>query len=418
MKIVHLSTSDVKGGAARAAYRVHSGLSRLGHESSMVVQNRSSADPSVSAYQPSRQIVDRLRRRLRIRKIKKDYERYRLTLSCDLELFSDDRSAYTAEFIRQLPRCELINLHWVSGFLDCESFLSTVPKHTPVVWRLADMNVLTGGCHYDLGCGRYLTSCQACPQLGSSEPQDLSAAIFERKLIAFRSVPQERLHIVATSRWMEEQIQASPLLGRFGVTRIPNMIDTEVFSPRDRDLSRDILGLPRDAGVVLFVADNTQNKRKGLHLLAEALDNLNVPENTILLSVGYGTVKLSSKLRHHSLGAITQDRWLSVVYSAADVYVIPSIQEAFGQTVIESMACGTPVVGFAVGGIADSIRDGLTGVLVPPFDVSRMGAAITDLLTDRQKRAAMSEHCRRIAVSEYAMDVLAQRYEELYKTLL
>lgn len=196
------------------------------------------------------------------------------------------------------------------------------------------------------------------------------------------------------------------------------MIDTEVFSPRDRDLSRDILGLPREARAVLFVADNTQNKRKGLHLLAEALENVNVPENTILLSVGFGAGKLSSSLRHHSLGSIAQDRWLSVVYSAADVYVIPSIQEAFGQTVIESMACGTPVVGFAVGGISDSIRDGLTGVLVPPFDVSRMGAAITDLLTDRHKRDAMSEHSRRIAVSEYAMGVLAQRYEELYKNLL
>ena len=196
------------------------------------------------------------------------------------------------------------------------------------------------------------------------------------------------------------------------------MIDTEVFSPRDRDLSRDIIGLPRDAGVVLFIADNTQNKRKGLHLLAEALQNPNIPENTIMLSAGWGDVKLTSRLRHHSLGQITQDRWLSVVYSAADVYVIPSIQEAFGQTVVESMACGTPVVGFAVGGIADTIRDGLTGVLIPPFDVSCMGDAIASVLRDRHKRTAMSEHCRRIVVSEYSMDILAHRYEELYKTLL
>lgn len=418
MKIVHISAQDINGGAALAAYRLHRGLQRVGYESSMFVATRSSSDPTVLAFAPPTDIASRLRRRLRRERIARDFSRYRASRPAGYELFSDDRSDHGGKIHDQLPSCDVINLHWIAGFVDYEGFFNSMPHGTPIVWRLADMNALTGGCHYDHDCGQLVKGCGACPQLGSTDPEDLSRQIWKRKQAVFGRLEVNRLHIVALCRWMHKLVKDSPLLSRFPVTLIPNGVDLEEFAPRDRRFSREVLGIPQGAQVVMFVSDDVTNRRKGFSLLSQALAGLMQTHDLFLVSVGKGKPPATGPIPCMHMGHVSNDRWLSLIYSAADVFVIPSLQDNLPNTVLESMACGTPVIGCAVGGIPDMVRTGVTGLLVPPCDVDGLRFAISDLLRDPARLAAMREHCRRIAVEEYSRELQVRRYSELYKSLI
>lgn len=416
MRITHLSTSDSSGGAARAAYRLHSGLRRMGVESKMLVQEKKSFDPDVKRIHWPMDWPTRLRRTWRRRRIEADAARYK-NRPRGLEMFSDDRTEHAEQIAKQLPPCDVATLHWVAGFIDYEGFFAHVPPALPLVWRLADMNALTGGCHYDNHCGKFTAQCGACPQLNSSDPRDLSHNIWSRKNSSLARRRPDRLHLVATSRWIAAEAKRSSLLGGFPVTIIPNALDTADFAPRDKAFVRDLMGIPQDARVVLFVADDANNIRKGFKQVAECLEGMKETPNLFLLSLGVGRPEVGG-VRHLHLGKVNNDRFLSAVYSAADVYVIASLQESFGQTVIEAMACGTPVVGFASGGIPDMVRPGVTGDLAPTGDVPALRATLHKLLNDADGRRGMAENCRRVALDEYSLKTQAEAYLKLYTSLV
>lgn len=417
MRISHLSTSDSSGGAARAAFRLHSGLRRLGLESKMLVQEKKTFDPDVQRIAWPMDMRSRFYRAVRRKKTAADAGRYP-NRPRGLEMFSDDRTEHGKQLALQLPPCDIATLHWVAGFLDYEGFFSAIPPNLPLVWRLADMNPLTGGCHYDNHCGKYVAQCGACPQLNSSNPNDLSRQIWQRKRDSLWQNRPGGLHLVATSRWIAAEAQRSSLLGKFPVTVIPNGLDANDFAPRDKQFCRQMLGIPPDSQVVLFVADDANNIRKGFAMLAESLRQMDANDRLTLLSLGVGRPEVGGTLRHIHLGKVNNDRFLSAIYSAADVYVIASLQESFGQTVIESMACGTPVVGFASGGIPDMVRPGVSGELAPTGDVMSLRQAVQRVLADDALRNHMSQNCRRIVLEEYSLDVQARAYASLYASLL
>ncbi len=421
MKIVHISTCDdiIGAGAAIAAYRLHRGLLRLGHDSSMFVAHRRQDDPTVTAFVPPMDLRSRLRRRLRHEQITHSFARYRNSRPDGYEIFTDDRTGHGADVLVQLPASDVINVHSIQRFVDYRAFFSAVPRRTPVVQTLHDMSPFTGGCHYDAGCGKYTERCGACPQLGSVKTKDLSRQIWQRKHSVFNSsIALGRLHLVAPSRWMAEEVKQSTLLGNFPVTVIANGLDIDDFAPRDRCVARHVLGIPQDARVVLFVAGAYTRRIKGFALLVHALDGLCDLTNLLLVSLGGGNPPVSTQIPHLHLGLIRNDRLLSLIYSAADVFVIPSLQENLPTTVMEAMACGTPVVGFAVGGIPDMVCPGITGLLAPPHDVAALRDAIREILRDPQQRSQMAANCRRVAVEEYALEVAGRRYAELYESVL
>lgn len=415
--MAHLSTSDSGGGAARAAYRLHTGLRRAGVDSSMLVEERGTSDPHVVRFRPPGDLFSRLRRRVRRATIERDDARYP-NRPATVDWFSDDRTPYGDQIVAQLPACDVVNLHWVAGFVDYGGFFPAASRlGVPLVWRLADMNAFTGGCHYDDHSGKFTAQCGACHQLGSADPNDLSHQIWLRKRDALSHVGDDDLHVVGTSRWIAGEAKRSSLMGRFRSTVIPNGLDVKDFAPRDKRFSRDFFDLPPDAKIVLFAADSTANVRKGFAHLAEALQGMNDVPDLLLLSVGSGSPAITG-IPHRHLRKIKDDRVLSLAYSAADVYVIASLQESFGQTVTESMACGTPVAGFASGGIVDMVRPGLTGELAPTRDVPALREAVKKLLSDPGRRAAMADNCRRVAVQEYSLEVQAAAYRTLYETLV
>ncbi|MFC2023766.1 glycosyl transferase family 1, partial [Chloroflexota bacterium] len=273
MRILHISTNDILGGAARAAYGLHTGLNRQGRGSSMLVAHRSSNDPAVTAFRPPiwPSVLLRLPGLLRQGLHWHLVGQFRDKPSGDDEPFSDSSSPFGSAVVRQLPAADVINLHWIAGFVDQRSFFSRVPQSVPVFWTLHDMNAFTGGCHYDEGCGKYELSCGACPQLDSGKSGDLSRRIWLRKRKAFAQVAPGQLHFVSPSRWLAKALSRSSLLSDRPVTVIPYGVDVDDFAPRDRGFARKVLGIPQDAAVVLFVADSLENRRKGFPLLMEAL---------------------------------------------------------------------------------------------------------------------------------------------------
>lgn len=420
LRIVHVGLDDIWGGAGRAAYKLHNGLRRLGHESSMFVANKRSGDPTIRAFEPPTDPQSQREHERRKERIEGDFALYGDSRPKHLigDGFTGDRSVHGAAPLEQLPGCDVVNLHWFGSFFDYRAFFSTVPQEVPVVWTLHDMNAFTGGCHYDDYCGKFSDRCGACPQLGSTVEEDLSRQVWNRKSEAFAGVEDGRLRLVAVSNWLAGEASRSSLLGRFPVTSISPSLDSQVFAPRDRSAARANLGIPEEASVLLFIADSLVTRRKGFALLAEALEGLAGVPDLFLLSLGHNNPAGIGDVPHLHLDYIEDDLALSAIYSAADVFVMPSLQEAFGQTVLEALACGTPVIGFDVGGIPEMVRPGVTGELVQPGDIEGLRNTIRALLKDPERRAEMSANGRRMAVEEFAHDVQAGRYADLYRSLL
>jgi glycosyltransferase involved in cell wall biosynthesis len=416
MRITHLSTYDTRGGAARGAWRIHESLRRLGHTSTMLVQARISNDPDVVRFVPDRRLGTRFHWWRQSRRIRDDFHAYADTRPPGNEIFSDDRAPTGKSLPRALPPSDVIVLHSVTEYVDYAAFFANLPAGVPVVWVLADMAPFTGGCHYSFDCTGFHQRCGACPQLGSTDSRDLSRDIWWRKCHALRRVPRGRLHIVATSHWMAEQVRNSSLLSDRPLSVVPLGLDVEDFAPRGRSSARTKLGVPANAQVVLFAAESLTNRRKGYAYLDKALAKLPI-ETLFLLSVGGGKPPARASLASKHMGRIEGDQLLSDVYSAADVYVTPALQEAFGQTSIESLACGTPVVGFDTGGIREIVRPGRTGQLAPLGSVTGLRQAIMEVLAHPDP-AAMSAECRRIAETEYSLAAQGRAYESLFQSLI
>jgi glycosyltransferase involved in cell wall biosynthesis len=384
----------------------------------MFVAKKTGNDPSVIPYDAPRDLRSRALRILRRVNIALAAGLYRLKSPAGLSFFSEDRTKYGKDPWQRLPESDLIQLHWVAWFLDYRAFFELVPPATPVVWTLHDMAPFTGGCHYDQGCHRFAEACGRCPQLGSASDTDLTRQVWQRKRESFQSLHPERLHIVTPSRWLGEQVGQSSLLSRFPRSVIPYGLDTDVFAPRDRRVSRELLRIPLEAKVVLFLAQGIRDPRKGFHLLTQALGSLESPSGMFLLSLGSGTPAEFRKFPNAHIEHIGNDQLLSHVYSAADILVAPSLQDNLPNTVLESISCGTPVAGYAVGGIPDIVRPGLTGLLAAPGDAVDLRRVIVDLLKNEESRKEMAFHCRRIATQEYALEIQARRYVDLYEDVL
>lgn len=343
---------------------------------------------------------------------------YSRTRSPTLELFSDDRVAGPDAFSNGLPAAHVYNLHWIATLVDYRRFFARLGPGTPLVWTLHDMNPLTGGCHYALGCEGFTVQCGACVQLGSRVELDLSRRIFRRKARALERRASTATRIVAPSAWMAGEARRSALLGRFDVEIIPNGIDCNIFQPRSRAVAREAFGLPPDEPVVLFAAASVMNHRKGFDILADALQSLGADRAVTLAAIGRGTGQERLPGATVALGRLENERLLSFAYSAADVVVLPTRADNLPNVILEAMACGVPVVGSEVGGMPDMVRSGQTGILVASEDAAALRAAIVAVLDNKTLREQFSREARRVALREFSLESQAVRYKRLYEGLV
>jgi glycosyltransferase involved in cell wall biosynthesis len=205
--------------------------------------------------------------------------------------------------------------------------------------------------------------------------------------------------------------------GRFDVSVIPYGLDLDVLKPRPKGAARLALGLPADGQIVLFVAQSIDNPRKGFGLLAQALSGLETDSSLLLLSLGAGRPELSADVPYRQVGYTTDDHLLATVYSAADVFVTPTLQDNLPATVLEAMACGTAAVGFEVGGVPEMIRDGETGLLARAESVPALRSALAEALARPERLAEMGRQSRLVAEGEYSLQLQAERYRDLYRSL-
>jgi glycosyltransferase involved in cell wall biosynthesis len=417
VRITHINTYDVMGGAARAAYRLHAGLRELGQDSRMLVQQKDSTDDNVIQFWPTKSAFGRLQRRLSREYLAISRKAFAVRPE-GASYFSDDRSEHRADLLRQLPPSDILHLHWIAGFLDYTTFFSQRQRSLPIVWTLHDMNPFTGGCHYDAGCGKYRKHCGACPEIGSAAENDFSAQSWARKKKALAVGGGDTIHIVTPSRWLAEEAKKSALFSRFSVTVIPNGVDTERFQPRSARTVRDRHGIPESAKVVLFVAHWVSERRKGLDVLREALRGMQENTDLYFLIIGRGVSAEAFGQRAVVLEHVDDELALSSIYSAANLFVVPSRQDNLPNTGLEALACGIPTVASAVGGLPDIIRDGETGLLVPPGDTGALRTAITRLLQDPDRQAGMAKACRQRALEEFSLGLQSRRYLTLYESLI
>ncbi len=410
MKILHLSTSDLDGGAARAAYRLHQGLQTINVPSKMLVRAKSSSEQTVIA---DRAILTKLgppSNNLPLRLFPN-----RNSGMFSLQWFPDS----LLKTVKPLAP-DIINLHWIcNGFVPIETLAKF---HTPLLWTLHDMWPFTGGCHYTQECDRYQTSCGACPQLKSQKNWDLSRWVWQRKAKAWKKL---NLTIISPSLWLAQSAKSSSLLKNVRVEVIPHGLNLEKYKPIEQKIARNLLNLPQDKQLILFGASpgTTNNKRKGLHLLEPALKQLiQWGWQDKLELVIFGSSQPDSPLdlgfKTHYLGEFRDDMSLALIYSCADVMVVPSTQEAFGQTASEALACGTPVVAFAATGLKDIIDHQLNGYLADPFEIEDLARGIRWILEDSDRHQKLCDHSRQKAKQEFSLELQARRYLCVYQEIL
>ncbi|HEY3897840.1 MAG TPA: glycosyltransferase [Chthoniobacter sp.] len=414
MHVVHLSYSDVSGGAALAAYRLHRAFPDYGVQSTMLVGSRRSEDANVIEFR-ALHWAPRSLNRLLFRAARRMQRRF---LRPENGTFmTHDWTYLGAQIERQLPPADIYHLHWTADMLDFE-MLPRLAVRAPVVWTFHDMNAFTGGCHYTQGCERFMAECGACPLIPSQDPEDATYRVIQRKVDALSKVPESRLTVVAPSRWMARETRRSRTFARFHVELIPNGIDVQAFRPMARTELRAKYGLAVEDRVILFVADMLDDRRKGMHELDQAIARIaHLPHLKILTLGETGGERMPGPMYRH-LGRVNSPEKICEAYNLADIFVIPTLQDNFPNTVLEALASGTPIVGFATGGVADAIEHGRSGLLAPTGDVAGLAAQVERALMDESLRVEMGKAARARAIECYSHERQANTYAALYRRML
>lgn len=413
MKLLLLNTSDGKGGAAIATYRIHCGLRSIGVNSSLMVQDKGTDDHTViGPYTYRQSIIASFRPYLERLTLKAYRKRAKVIFS---PASIPDRLAGRVDILKP----DIVHLFWVnSGFMKIETLRRF---KAPIVWTLHDMWPFTGGCHYDSECGRFRQSCGQCPVLGSDVDHDLSRRIWERKKTSWASVP---VVVVATSHWLADMARESSLFRDQRIEVIPNGIDTEKYKPLDQQMARAAFGLPQDKHLILFSAfAATTDKRKGNHLLVSGLEKMakmGWGESTELVVIGASAPENSPNfgMKVHYMGSLHDEISQVLLYSAVNVTVTPSMQENLSNVVVESLACGTPVVAFDIGGMPDMVDHQQNGYLATPFEPDDLAAGMMWVLENKDRHDLLARQARQTTVERYALETVSRQYLALYQSVL
>lgn len=413
MNVLFLNTWDSEGGAARATRRLLHGVRQIGVDAHLLVKNKTCLDGAVLG---PRTRFDRVMAYLR-----PILEYYWISRYPNWNGLSFSPALFPDRLGNQVKAIDpdIVHLHWLGeGFLKVE----TLPRFKrPLVWTLHDSWVFTGGCHIPFDCFRYRQSCGCCPSLGSDREADLSRRLWLRKRKAWRNL---NLTIVSPSSWLAECARSSALLEDVRVEVIPNGLDLRRYRPVDKDIARDALSLPKDRKFILFGGiRSTSDRNKGFHLLETALKELAAAgwgKSAELLIFGSPQPEKQPDLglKANYLGWLHDDISISLLYAAADVFVVPSIQENFPNTVLEAMACGTPCAAFNQGGIPDQIDHERNGYLAKPFEADDLARGIAWLLEDKERLRLFSIRARQKMEEKVSLDLVAKRYAVLYEELL
>lgn len=418
LKILTVNVSDASGGAARAAYRIHKAVNAADVESTFLVKHKELSDNSIITVESfdrknvfsnlSRYVVHKLKNKIQHALWNKYPQRKDVFMS-DLRSSSIHGAFQKIEF-------DILHLHWINlRFLDINE-LQKLNK--PIIWTLHDCWPFTGICHYFYDCNRYKTSCGNCPFLHSESETDLSATVWKKKQQVYVGL---NIHIVSPSHWLANAARESKLFGHFPVSVIFNPIDTDYFSPGNKQKACELLNLNPNKQFILFGAMNAvKDRRKGYEEFKQAINyyERHFDSNNIELLI-FGTNdnldQTGNVMTTHNIGML-HDNALLAAYRAADVMVVPSLSENLSNIIMESLACGTPVVAFNIGGNSDMIDHKQNGYLVSDFQPHDMANGIKWCL-DNNINDELTDKARKKVLENFTIEKVSKQYVELYKTI-
>lgn len=406
-KILHMWLADAPnrgGGGAGSMYRLHSNLKKKGIDSSILCEFNATDDPNVFT-KPTLNRFESMIGKITSRVGLNDIHRI---------------SSFNIKKHEAFIEADLLHLHGIhSGFISYLA-LPALSRNKPTVFTLRDLWALTGHCAFSYDCERWKTGCGNCPYPQNYPPIKRDVTKLEWKLKNW-AYSRSKITIVTLSKWLADQAKQS-MLNHFEIVQIPNGIDTTIYQPLDQRKVRDVLGIPQKRYVLMFTAIGLSSHHKGGDLLLEALKKLpqSLKKETTLLLVGNngGQLARAAEIEAVNLGYLSSEILKTIAFSAADLFVFPSRAESFGQVILESMACGTPVVSQKIGPIPELVRSGVTGYLAEAENSNDFCHGIVQLLEDTVAREKMGRNCRKIAVEEYPVRLEVQRYIDLYSKIL
>jgi glycosyltransferase involved in cell wall biosynthesis len=409
MKILLVNTSSATGGAAIAARRLMDALEKNGAEVKMLVRDKDADDPRVVALPPSFLL-----------KAKFVAERAEIFLENNFKkhrLFEVDHAAHGTDITR-LPIFEwadVIHLHWVNqGMLSLDDIGEILKSGKQVWWTLHDMWPFTGICHHARQCEGWKKECGNCQLLvNGGNKSDLSHRTFKKKQKVYRLGD---VRIVACSNWLADLARKAPLFKNFTVESIPNPIDTTFYTPGDKTEARKKLGLPLNKKLLLFVAYRATDRNKGIYYLGDALTIIQERNADFIAQMGLIIVGREADAATVGIpcecfpqGYVTDAEKMLLCYQAADLLVMPTLQDNLPNTIAEAMACGTPCVGFRVGGLPQMIAHRRNGYLSRYLDAADFADGILEtVFSDGHETYATD--ARQTAVTSYAENVIAERF--------
>lgn len=415
MKVLIVTSYDV-GGACIAAIRLHKGLLELGVQSRLLTLHRTGDDiPEHYQWQASSSLTARLVLKLKQRRLHRLHQTFVPGRSLSGE-FSFTQAPYDITQDPNWAWADVVNLHWVNEFVDAAAlFTKSGPK--PIVWTLHDMQAFTGGCHYAHHCNNHKNNCFPCPFLENSNNPQLAQKNLADKIKAFQKY-QPKVWITTPSVWLSNVSKQSALFQNQPHFAIANGLNTSIYRAFDQAAARQILGLPTNKKIILGVSQSLQDTRKGFRHLMDAMRHLIHNENIILALVGKAKQPLDSRnsVQTIYLGSINDERMMAVAYNAADVVAIPSEEDNLPNVGIEALCCGTPVVGFNIGGIPDMVQHGQNGLLTTAISGEALSASIQSALFQRELLLPKAEIAAE-AATKFSWEKQAKGFMEVFNNI-
>jgi len=416
MRVLIVNTSERTGGAAVAANRLMEALKNNGVKAKMLVRDKQTDSLTVSAlskplWTQCHFLWERLVIWLHLR-LRREH------------LFEID-IANCGTDITDLPEfqeADVIHLHWVNqGMLSLRNIRTILESGKAVVWTMHDMWPATAVCHYARGCEAFHEECRDCKLLPGHSTKGLANRIWHQKECMLAG---QRVTFVACSEWLAAEARKSALLKGQTITCIANPIDTRQFRPMDKKECRQALDLPTDKRIVLFVSQRVTDPRKGMSYFVEALQRLTerypaMRDNTVVAILGGHAEDVTSQLalRAYPLGYVNDPHRIVQVYNSADVFVLPSLEDNLPNTLMESMACGVPCVGFCVGGIPEMIDHRKNGYVAEFCNADDLASGIHYVL-DETDDILLQQQCLYKVIRSYSQQSVAKRYVEVYEAAL
>jgi glycosyltransferase involved in cell wall biosynthesis len=395
MNVVVLSDFETYGGAAIATSRLVQGLSDAGlHVTRIVAHPDGKEHPWKTIPLHQRRFMDRIVGKSNLKRL---------------------------EDLLGPMRPHVINLHNIHGALTegwSIDFLNVCQKLAPTIWTLHDMWSFTGRCAYSYDCRKFIDGCDAnCPtptEYPQLEPDQIHSAWLNRKNLLEDS---SKLTCITPSSWMAREAREG-LWKKARIEVIPNGLPLEIFKPVDRAEALKELGIQPTGIVMIAVAQDFDERRKGGSYLQEALNQI-VDEDLTLLIMGEGRIRLTStRVKVHHLGFVNDDQKKALAYNAADFIIHPAPVDNCPNVLVETFACGTPAVGFDVCGIPELVRPGVTGWLAGDVNSTSLRNAIETAIQDIRNQVSLRKSCRQVAESEYPLPLQAKRYSDLFSQLI